>query len=230
MTILAIVVTREDPSGVLRDLQNQSVVPDRVVISDRRFSDRATGIRVAKSMNETLSEVPWRDYDYVLRVDGDSRVPPDFIRRALDDKADVVGSGASGLLFRTRVLDAMGGKWPEVEPEDSYFIWKAQQLGFTHSPPNIRGRGRAFGRQYDVGHFVSWGRNCYLLGFEPAYFLQLALASARSARRPAFLLAVPVYLDYFLLRRKRFDIADYVTRTQVRRLARRPGRRATLPA
>jgi hypothetical protein len=230
MTILAIVVSREDPSAALRDLHDQSIVPDSVTVSDHRFPDRATGLRVAKSLNRTLSEVPWRRYEYVLRIDGDSRIPPDFVQRAISEGADVVGSGASGLLFKTRVLEAMGGRWPEVEPEDSYFIWKAQELGFSHRPPVVRGRGRAFGNKYDADHFLSWGRNCYLLGFEPIYFTRLALASARSARRPAFLFAIPVYLDLFLMRSRRFDIADFVTRTQVLRLAGRPARPAKASA
>ena len=220
LTILAIVVTREDPTRTLRSLDEQTIRPDLVVVSNHRFSDPKTGPRVGKSINRTLAEVPWRDYDYILRLDGDSQVPPDFVEEALKENADLVGSGGSGLLFRRQVLEAMKGHWPELDGEDSYFVWKARELGFRQSLPKVRGTGRPFGREYDVSRFLSWGFNCYRIGNEPVNFLRMALVSARTAKRPGFLLAIPAYLGCFLIRMRRLDVADYVTRTQVRLVAR----------
>ncbi len=220
MTILAIVVTREDPSGALSSLEAQTVKADRVVVSDHRFSDGKTGTRVARSMNMTLAEVPWRGYDYILRLDGDSKIPPDFIEKALRENADMVGSGGSGLLLKRGVLEAMGGRWPVLDPEDSYFIWKARQLGFSHRQPSVRGTGRPFGSEYNLSRFLSWGFNAYWLGYEPVYFLRMVLLSARAAKRPGFVLAIPVYLDCLLIRKRRLDVADFVTRTQVRLISR----------
>ena len=201
-------------------MEEQTVRPDRIVISDHVFRDGKTGQRVAKSINRTLTDVPWRDFDYLLRLDGDARIPSDFIERALEEKADVVGSGGSGLLFRREVLEAMGGRWPVLDPEDSYFIWKARQLGFTQRSPSIRRTGRPFGREYTVTRFLSWGYNCYWLGIEPISFLRLALISARAARRPGFLLAIPAYVGCILVRKKRLDVAAFVTRTQIRLVSR----------
>jgi hypothetical protein len=220
LTILAIIVTREDPSEAVRSLERQTVKPDRIVTSDHRFSDPKTGTRVAKSINRTLSEVPWRDYDYLLRLDGDASLPADFIELALGERADLVGTGGSGLLFRRQVLEAFGSRWPVLDPEDSYFIWKARRMGFTHSTLGIRGTGRPFGGEYTVPRFLSWGYNCYILGIEPVSFLRLALISARAARRPAFVLGIPAYLGCILVGVKRLDIAEYVTRTQIRLLSR----------
>jgi hypothetical protein len=196
------------------------VKPERIVLSDHRFSDPKTGTRVAKSINRTLGEIPWRQYDYILRLDGDASLPPDFIEMALREEADLVGTGGSGLLFRRKVLEAVGSRWPVLDPEDSYFIWKARQLGFTHRTVGVKGAGRPFGGEYSVPRFLSWGYNCYILGIEPISFLRLALISARAARRPAFILGVPAYLGCILVGLKRLDVADYVTRTQIRLLSR----------
>jgi hypothetical protein len=219
-TILAIVVTRENPTGTLRTLERQTVRADRVVVSDHRFRDSKTGPRVGKSINRTLTEVPWREYDYILRLDGDSQVPPDFVEKALKENADVVGSGGSGLLFRREVLEAMRGHWPELDGEDSYFVWKARELGFKQTLPSVRGTGRPFGREYTITRFLSWGFNCYRIGNEPVNFLRMALVSAKAAKRPGFLLAIPAYFGCFLIRMRRLDVADFVTRTQIRLVSR----------
>ena len=83
------------------------------------------GLRVAKSLNHALSMVKVENYDYILRVDADVKLPRKFIEENMKANADIVGRAGYAMLIKNQTfLQILKGRFPEVPAEDSYMNYK----------------------------------------------------------------------------------------------------------
>ena len=69
-----------------------------------------TGIRMTKAMNFALKFLNLNDYDFILKVDDDVVLPPNFIERCLKLDADCVGGSGCAQMFKINTfIDLFNG-------------------------------------------------------------------------------------------------------------------------
>jgi len=247
MRILAIVPTlRDDPSETIRSLTEQTDEVSKIVVAVgskalheklaakklehakcfyvRPDFSKPLGERVATAINKALAEEKLAEYDYVLKVDADVILPPDFIEKNLANLPDFIGSGGSAMLFKTSAfLKAFKGKYPEVFADDTYvaskFLYKGYNVKRWRRQPQFRKRET---QHHSYRHELQRGIEWYKLGYEPLHVLDYPreFIYDQCERKPFIDRIFPV-LGYFLaiLRRMtRYEFAPWIFHMQVRRL------------
>lgn len=218
--ILAILVSEGPAPETLQSLQNQTVRIDRVVLADRTFPDRRAGIRVAKAINCELDRLDLAEFDWLLRVDGDTILPPDWLERSMASGADVVGRGGYALLVKMSAFMAAGARFPVVEPEDALLNLKIQSLGFKAvpyvvKPEFLREPGR--GTERSLFTFLQRGVWTWRLGYEPVHAVYNFIFAVRLRRNPRYLLGIFGYFFAAASRAEKWDedVARFVFHKQV---------------
>lgn len=189
-------------------LKAQTIAAELIVVSSYVFPDKHVGTRIQKSINKTLTEFDWRSYDYLMRMDSDAHLPPNFIESALNQGGDIIGGGGSGQIFKTEVLKKMGGRWPESDIEDGHFLWWARMLGFQFKQP-LTPITYTWGTEYTLEQHFNHGVNCYLIGNHPLVFLKQTQGAARKNRNAKHLIAPFGYAYAALLRKPKLNVANY---------------------
>ncbi|HUU88381.1 MAG TPA: glycosyltransferase family A protein [Candidatus Glassbacteria bacterium] len=173
-----------------------------------------SGKRIATAINIALNQVNLHEYDYILRVDADTILPPRFIEKNQKANADYLGgSGYAMLLKVSPFLKVFNGKFAEVGSEDSY-VW----LKFLHQDCSVKGWVcppkliRKSGQHHSYRYYYNRGKEIYKLGYEPIHVFERVIHDFRNTFS---------ILGYFLAifsRVKRYDIVYWVFRAQIMRL------------
>lgn len=222
-SILCLVLSKEKPHTTLRCVRNQTVVPSKTLVVDKIFGGVPNYESMILALNDALSELDLDDYGFILRLNGDVYLPDDFIEKNLG-LADVVGKGGDAMIFNSKVLKAMGGKFPMMPFEDAYFIWLARKLGFTYANHRVMHFNlRPTGKQYGYKQFIAHGHYYYKLGYEPFHIAFLALFFAIKTRNLKYLWTPFGYVSAVFKRERKWDVAEFVRAEQVRLIQRKLG-------
>ena len=199
-------------------IKTQSVpVSDLLILSDRG-AGATLQERVSSVLNDALGKVDLASYDYILRVDSDTVLPPNFLERNLG-LADVVGSGYAHLIRVPAFLDAMGGKF-NVVSDDSYLNYKFMQCGYKCTDWKVKPcLMRKPGKKHRFTYFLNQGYVMWVCGYEPFHVLYEpfhVFGTFIWDRR--HILVIFGYFISLLKRKPRLDVANFVFCLQIRRL------------
>lgn len=236
--ILAIMPTlTDDPSDTIKSLMKQTIKPLRILVAVgsktlyqklNRYQNmdaveyiyvkpnfqEPLGVRIAKALNFLLSKISLREYDYLLRVDADTILPPRFIEENLKANADYVGKAGYAMLLKVECfLRFFGGRFVEVGAEDSYIGLKLLSRGCSVKswvlPPKLK---RKSGVHHSWRYYLTRGVEMYKLGYEPIHVIEVLRRDFRN------MFTIIGYVIAALKRVERYDIAPWVFRAQLKRL------------
>lgn len=238
LKILAVIPTlNDDPTETIRSLKSQTIKVSRILVAvgskdlyqklalnndyenveyvyvKPNFKD-PIGRRIATALNYVLSMVKLEDYDYLLRVDADTVLPKHFIEENLKVNADCVGKAGYAMLLKMNCfLRVFKGRFAEVGAEDSYIGLKLLSKGYSvlpwTLPPKVKRRS---GAHHTWRYYFTRGMEMYKLGYEPVHVAEVIRHDIRN---------VFTILGYFVAivkGLKHYDFADWVFRTQLKRL------------
>jgi hypothetical protein len=180
------------------------------------FSSKSDKLNLAEKVSEVLNQgfnhIRLEHFDYILRVDGDTILPTNFLVENLKGEPDICGQAGYALLFRVQpFLNLLGGKL-NAESDDSHLIasfhsaklkvakWKVQPI-LTRNP----------GKCHNTNYYLHKGKIMYKLGYEPVHVLYSSLQDWKN------LFCVFGYL-FAMLKRDKFDTFKHIRSYQVRRL------------
>ncbi len=235
--ILAVIPTlADDPSDTIKSLMEQTVKVSKILVAvgswrlyqklisngigiaeyfyvKPNFKD-PIGKRVAVALNYLLSKVCLEEYDYLLRVDADTILPNRFIEENLKADADYVGKAGYAMLLKMDCfIKFFNGRFVEVGAEDSYIGLKLLSQGCSVKPwilpPKLK---RKSGSHHSWMYYFVRGTEMYKLGYEPIHVIEVLRRDFRN------LFTIIGYVTAMLKRIKRYDIASWVFKAQLKRL------------
>jgi len=236
--ILAVIPTLDDdPTDTIKSLLRQTVKVSKIIVAVgslklyrkliSRYDDGVAefvyvkpnfrdplGKRVAVALNCALSKVRLSEYDYLLRVDADTVLPSNFIEENLKVDADYVGkAGYAMLLKMSCFIKIFNGHFFEVGAEDAYIGPKLLSQGCGVRPwvipPKLK---RKSGAHHSWRYYFVRGMEMYKLGYEPLHVVEVVRHDFRNV------FTIVGYAIAAFKRIKRYDIANWVFRAQLRRL------------
>jgi hypothetical protein len=193
-------------------IRNQTVSVDKIVVLAKKVSGATLPARISKLFNDFFESFNLKDYDYLLRVDSDTVLPPTFLKSNLRLNVDVVGYGHAHLIKIASFVDAMGGRF-NPECDDTYLNFKLMLKGYRWSewntkPLMVRGNGKTHSMRY----FFERGLVMWKCGYEPLH----VLGSVRWDFRNLF--SVAEYFSCLIRRVPRFDVSKFVFLYQLHKL------------
>jgi len=213
MKILCVIpsLPRDFDTQSIFSVLNQTIKPDMIVILPKKVQARGIGAKVSKVLNEGLSNINLKNYDYILRLDGDTILPSDFIERNIQGEPDLRGTGGYAMLIKiSAFLEVMHGKF-HPESDDSYMSAKFRMKHKTVNRFEVKPYPSK--RKYhNPTYYLDRGETMYKIGYTP---IQL-FTSLRFD--PLNLLAFVSYLFSFILRARKFDTSRFIWQAQVRRI------------
>jgi hypothetical protein len=241
LNVLAVIPTLyDDPTETIQSLIRQTVPISRVfvgvgsrVLYEKLIAkplenvtfvfvrpDFATclGTRIGCAINTALSGIKLQEYDYLLKVDADTILPPNFLARNIETYADITGIFGFTMLFKVPAfIKLLNGKWPEVLGEDTYIIHLYKRHGFSIAnyllSPAITRKSETHSWRYQFNR----GLAVHLLGYEPIHALALSLDVSRDGKALFLMLG---FMASVIRRSKRYDFADWIFLEQVKELLR----------
>ena len=236
--ILVVIPTLDDdPTDTIKSLLRQTVKVSKIIVAVgslklyqkliSRYGDNVIefvyikpnfrdplGKRVAVALNYALSKVCLSEYDYLLKVDADTTLPSHFIEENLKVNADYVGKvGYAMLLKMNCFIKFFNGRFFEVGAEDSYIGLKLLSQGCSVRswviPPKLK---RKSGAHHSWRYYFVRGMEVYKLGYEPLHVVEVVRHDFRAV------FTIVGYAIAAFKRIKRYDIASWVFRVQLRRL------------
>jgi hypothetical protein len=176
--------------------------------------------KVSDVLNDGLSHIHLEDFDYLLRVDGDTVIPPNFLEINLKEHADCCGrTGCAMLIKVSTFLRLMNGKFhPELD--DTYLGLKFMKEGATVIGWKVGARHSSQVRD-NINEYSNRGKLLYKAGYEPFHLVQGLVTRAKVRARFWTIRDVFTVWGYFvaaITRTPKYEIADYVFNRQVRRL------------
>ncbi|MEM2130055.1 MAG: glycosyltransferase family A protein [Candidatus Bathyarchaeia archaeon] len=235
--ILAVIPTlSDDPSDTIKSLMKQTVKVSKILVAVgswklyQKLIPNGSGVaeyfyvkpdlkepvgkRVAVALNYLLSKVRLEEFEYLLRVDADTVLPNRFIEENLKADADYVGEAGYAMLLKMNCfIKFFNGRFFEVGAEDSYVALKLLKEGSIVKswilPPKLR---RKSGAHHSWRYYFIRGIEMYKLGYEPIHVIEVIRRDVRN------LFAIIGYATALLKRVKRYDIAYWVFKAQLKRL------------
>ena len=199
----------------IQSVLKQTIPVESVMILSKRVKGKTTAEKVSKLLNDGLSHVRIEDFDYLLRVDGDTVIPPNFLEENLKDNPDLCGEAGYGMIIKTSTFKkVMNGKF-HPESDDSYISYKFLMKGYKVTKWKVKPipLGDANFKRV-LKSKIDRGLLMYKIGYEPFH----VILSIRWSLRNIF--AIFGYFLGFLKREPKFDVSSFVWRRQIRRLLR----------
>ena len=207
---------------VVQCIASQTVPISLTLLLTEQVNAPTWAARICRILNNGLRHVNVGDFDYILRVDCDVWLPPDFVEGNLRDRPDVCGLGAAMLIKTSSFQQVMGGRF-DPHSDDAAIHYEFQRHGLTAVSYTVNPQLRRLpGATHRLTYWVEQGHVYYQLGFEPFH----VLAKLRLGWRHA--LSVVGYVHAILNREPRCRCAKYVRFHQLRRLIHPWSERATL--
>jgi len=193
----------------LESVHNQTVPIDYLLIVSERITDNISfPAKISKALNNAFSHINLEGFDYILRVDGDTIIPANFVEENLKENPHVTGDGDAMLIHVPSFLKVMSGRFFK-EQDDTYIRFKFAQDGLKSTDLRVQPiRTRKCGAKHSYRYYVERGEIMYRFGYEPLHVLSKFILD----RRNAFL--VYGYLKAAMLHYGRYDVYDYVRREQ----------------
>jgi len=197
----------------IQSILNQTYPVKMIAILPQKVEGKTVAEKVSKVLNEGLSHIKIDDFDYILRVDGDVILPPNFLEENLKEEPDLCGTAGYAMLIKVSTFKRVAAKKFHPKSDDSYIRYKfmkerCKTIKYRVKPILLRKSGRHHG----VNYFLNRGKSMYRLGYEPFH----VLASVRFT--PWNVFAFFGYLTCLIKHEKRFDIAKFVWTKQIEKL------------
>ncbi|MCW3980083.1 MAG: hypothetical protein NWF11_01250 [Candidatus Bathyarchaeota archaeon] len=199
--------------STLKTILQQTLPIDMIVILPKKVTGKTVGEKVSRVLNDGLSHLHLKDFDYILRVDSDTVIPHNFLEENLKGEPDLCGSAGYAMTIKVSTFErVMKGRFHPLS-DDSYTSYKFMQKNCKVSrlrvkPKLLRRSGNSHGAMY----FLNRGKAMFKHGYEPFH----VLASFRWEWRN--IVAVFGYILSLLKSERKFDTASFVWQKQVRRL------------
>jgi hypothetical protein len=119
--ILCVVVSLGGYEKTVESIKQQTVPVSKLVVADNPFPQfRYVGERAGMAMRKALSQECLENFTYILRVDGDTLLPRNFVEESLKLNADLVGCGGYAQLLKVSAFqDLFDGVYPVDFAEDT---------------------------------------------------------------------------------------------------------------
>lgn len=221
------------PEETINSLNSQTIKPERIIVVAgttrvyRESKERGIetvfvkpnltehiGIRVSKAMNVAIRtlNINLNEYDYLLKVDDDVVLPPDFIERCILEGADCVGGSGYAELFKMKTfIELFGGSFPEVVSDDTFreFLVMVSNRKFSKWPvkPIMRLK-----KKHGWRYYYELGYDRYKLGYDPIHII------FHLRHGKMYLFYVAGYFVSLLRREKRYHFAPKIFRLKLSEL------------
>jgi hypothetical protein len=171
--------------------------------------------KVSDVLNEGFSHIHLEDFDYILRVDGDTVLPNAFLAENLIGEPDICGQAGYALLFRVKpFVDLLDGKL-NPESDDSHILARFFSAGLKVTKWNVEPMlMRRSGGGHNVSYYLHRGKVMYKLGYEPVHVLHSILIDKRNV------FSIAGYIRAWIKRETYPDVFASVRSYQIRRLVR----------
>lgn len=150
----------------------QTLPVSMIVILSERVHGETLPEKISEALNRGLADLRMENYDYILRVDGDTILPENFLEENLKDNPDLCGKGGYAHIIKVKPFtEFFKGKFHKKN-DDTYFNLKFRLLGLKVTdwkvPPKLT---RQSGARHGLRYFWDRGILLYRMGFEPIHFL-----------------------------------------------------------
>ena len=198
----------------IRSVMDQSVPVEMIILLTKKSMKPTLIERIADAENAGLEHISLKDFDYILKVDGDTILGRDFIKNNLTDKPDAVGAGFAFLVKVEPFMKLLGGRFYS-ECEDTYlgakFLAAGRNVHSYYEEPIFVSKHYSL----DVPYLVDRGKMLFRMGWMPLHVVQTIFYKMPYSLRNVFM--VGSYFINLVLRPNKMDIANFVTWYQVRR-------------
>lgn len=206
-------------------LKAQTIPVDRIILSSVPMRGGTLAGRVSVVLNRAIKDIDLSKYDYLLRVDCDTILKPNYLEKALEGGPDLAANGGYCMLIKTEpFLELMGGHFHSLS-DDSYLLHKFKMEGKRVKPTDdnlLDTRMHKHGKKDSM--FM--GFIYHKLGWEPFHVWTLLIDRHRKHKRFAMSgdlgyniwWIIAGYTLSTLKHESKFDFADRTWSYQVRRL------------
>jgi len=193
--------------STLKSIFEQTVPIDYTILLSKKVKEKLRfPVKISLVLNEMLKDIKLENFDYLLRVDTDTVLPPNFIEENLKLDLDALGWGCAELIKIPPFLKIMGGLF-HPEHDDGYVHVKFRQLGLTSSQEGYAVKPlcvREPGKHHGSSWYFSQGVLDYQYGWDPAGMLYNAFVVFGLVYAPFVIYG---YVYGIVHRIKRFDVA-----------------------
>lgn len=197
----------------LPSIRSQTFHVDSIKLVSSRVTGGCFPEKVSYVLNKALDSISLKDYDYLLRVDGDTVLPPDFVEKAVKANCDLYGTIGYSMLIRVPpFLSCMNGKFYSLS-NDTYIphCFVAHGYKVVHGDlSKVKTRNKLHSWMY----YYVIGSNYYRLGYTLLHFV--ASLKNKPLRVSSMLLAG--FFGSWLNRKPKFDVAYTVRFLQINKL------------
>jgi hypothetical protein len=200
----------------IRSILNQTYPIEMLVFLPKKVNEPRIIARVTKVLNDGLSHLRLENFDYLLRIDGDTVIPRNFLEENIREQADCCGRTGNAMLIKVSTfLRLMGGRLNPLS-DDAYLGLKFMAEGASVISWKVKASHQSIVHS-GLDDYLYRGKVYYMLGYEPIHFVLVHLIHAQAMSLKD---VVSVYAYFFaaVRRTKKLDVADYVWRYQVKRL------------
>ena len=217
MKVLCVVpaLPSEVKIDTLQSIFAQTVqVEPTIILTERIKTKLPFPAKMSLLLNGMLEYVRLEEFDYLLRVDGDTVLPSNFVEAHINAGFDAVGCGFAQLIRVKPFMEFMGGMF-HPDHDDGYIIEKFSYVGLKSSwrylvEPTVN---RAPGLHQGSSWYKAQGELKYRYGKEP---LEFGLYLLRHYC-PFTIFELAGYFSALLRGKPRFDVADRVLYRQLRK-------------
>lgn len=164
-------------------------------------------IRIGLSLNYALKTLNLHKYSHIFKVDGDIKLPQDYLSNLLEKNVPIAGRGAALLISNHFFMKHLSGKYPINYCDDGYITALSISLGYW--PPEYDGKG--FLKIPPIGHFFEreyyYGFEYYKWGFPLKLLMLFSLISLLENREKnfkCFLFNIAGYISAFIKGEERY--------------------------
>ena len=120
----------------LESINTQSLPVSKLILVTELSSKQSLGYRISEVIDNALSKIDLTTYDYVLRVDSDNVLPPNFLEANLAVEPDIMGFGNPQIIKVKPFLEIMGSKLDYLQ-DDTYIRHKFAMHGLRTRAPVV---------------------------------------------------------------------------------------------
>jgi hypothetical protein len=218
--VLCIIVSLGGHEKTFQSVEEQTVQPVKIVIANKPFPQfRFVGERAGMAIRDVLVKENLDNYTHILRVDGDTILPKDYIEHSLSKNVDLVGMGGYAQLLKVSAFkELFDCVYPIDFAEDSCLSW-AVIYSNKHTYSNGIKPMLPPPKKYPVQAWLEYGACRYRFD----YSLFRTLAAFRNHRSTTFVgfKVVWVIMGYFRAIAQRQKKHDFVKLKKTRIYARK---------
>jgi hypothetical protein len=215
LKILCLVPTllEDSDSDCLASIQRQTVSVDHIELVTQRVQGGTFPERVSYVLNKALEKFTLENYDFLLRVDGDTVLPKDFVEKGIAAECDLYGTIGYAKLIRVQpFLRCMNGRFFRFS-NDMYIPHCFVAHGFKVCRGDFS-KVKTRNKLHSWMYYYVIGSNYYRLGYTILHFA--VSLKPKQLRMSAMLLAG--FVGSWCRKIPKFDIADAVQALQIGRL------------